>query len=63
MKISEHEARELGSVCTECGKVKTSLKTCPKGCTKICPACLKAKGRKHFVFCKVCGGMTLKPYH
>jgi hypothetical protein len=58
MKLSEDEVRRLGYVCTECGKVNTSLRACPKGCTKICRYCLSARGRK-FVFCKECGDMTL----
>ena len=58
MILDDDELKKMGSVCTECGKVKTSLRACPKGCTKICRSCLSAKGRK-FVFCKECGDMTL----
>ncbi len=59
MIINEEQAREMGYVCTECGKVAIAFKQCPKGCTKICEECLKATGHK-FVFCKKCGDMTLK---
>ena len=57
--LDESELVSMGYVCTECGKATNILKSCPKGCTKICQDCLKEKGRS-FVFCKKCGDMTLQ---
>ena len=57
--LDESDLVAMDYVCTECGKAKHILKSCPKGCTKICQDCLKEKGRS-FVFCKKCGDMTLQ---
>ena len=60
--LDEGNLERMGYVCTECGTVSNILKSCLKGCTKICPECLKEKGYS-FVYCKKCGGMTLQTWH
>jgi len=57
--LDESDLIEMGYVCTICGKPKNLLKSCPKGCTKVCQDCLQEMGRS-FVFCKKCGDMTLQ---
>jgi len=55
--FSEDELREMGYVCDWCGKVG-KIRSCEKGCTKICVDCLDKKGWK-FTVCKKCEG-TIK---
>lgn len=55
----ESDLIKMGYVCTRCGKPKNLLKSCRRGCTKICEDCLREMGRS-FVFCKECRDMTLQ---
>ena len=61
--FSEDKLREMGYVCDWCGEVKPLLRSCPKGCTKICAECLDNRIKKDgtkgwkFTFCKICGGV------
>lgn len=57
--LDESDLRRMGYVCTECGEVKTVLKSCRKGCTRICQDCLEKQDR-HFIFCEKCRDMTLQ---
>jgi len=59
--LDKSDLRRMGYICTECGKVTHILKSCPRGCTKICEECLRKKGYS-FVFCKKCGDMTLQTW-
>jgi len=57
--LDENDLAGMGYVCAECGNTKNLLKSCPRGCTKICEDCLRKKGLT-FTFCKKCGDMTLQ---
>ena len=59
--LNGSDLRRMGYVCRECGKVANILKSCPRGCTKVCPDCLREKGYS-FVVCKKCGDMTLQSW-
>ena len=41
--LNGSDLRRMGYVCRECGKVANILKSCPRGCTKVCPDCLREK--------------------
>ncbi len=51
--IEENELKKTGYVCDWCGK-SGQIRSCSKGCTKICVSCLDKKGWKWTV-CKKCG--------
>jgi len=45
--IDENRLRDMGYVCSWCGKVKPLLSRCSEGCTTICADCFDSKGWKH----------------
>lgn len=58
--FSEEALRGMGYVCDWCGEVG-SIRSCTKGCTKICVNCLDNKIKKDgtkgwkWTVCKICG--------
>jgi hypothetical protein len=58
--LDENALRKMGFVCDWCGKVG-QIRSCSKGCTKICINCLDNKVKRDgskgwkFTVCKECG--------
>ncbi len=58
--FDEDKWKHMGMVCDWCGKVG-KLRSCAKGCTKICVDCFDSKKKKDgttgwkWAVCKVCG--------
>lgn len=44
--ISEDTLKRMGFVCDWCGEAKYLIRSCTKGCTKICVNCLDNKVKK-----------------
>lgn len=52
--VNDTKLRRMGYVCDECGGIKPPIRSCSKGCTKICVDCLDKK-RWKWTVCKKCG--------
>lgn len=44
--FSENTIRKMGYICDCCGEAKYLIRSCTKGCTKICINCLDNKVKK-----------------
>ena len=59
--FSEEDLKKIGYVCDWCGAANYPIRSCTKGCTKICVNCLDNKMKKDgtrgwkWTVCKLCG--------